>query len=268
MKESKDEEVPVVKKRRARRVVSTGNGPQRQTRHSNRGSKASKRGPTRAAKKARKSEQELESEDEKHDSQVGHAVGGFEHNINDSLMGADVFAEPRLGMPGQCCRSAYSNGLKLIPEPFVGVTDTTIGDQHFNLAYRNAMQGLPPNRPMSSMFMKTESQPTFGFYDKENDRAPFALQQSGTMPGTMPGTMQSYFPQSTHNMQSSGLNPLCVQRQDSPGFPYMFSGQTFDPPKSTPTPFQPMNVMEYNSMTSGSQFQTGTARHQNGAFDL
>lgn len=135
-----------------------------------------------------------------------------------------------------------------------------MGDQHFNLAYRSAMQGLPSNRPMSSMFIKSDSQPPFGFYDKENDRASFALQQSGTMP--------NYFSQNPHNMQSNGLNPLCVQHQDSPGFPYMFGGQPFEPPKPTSTPFQSMNVMEYSPLPSGSQFQAGTAQNQNGAFDL
>lgn len=93
----------MVKKRRARRVASTGNGPPRQTRASTRGSKAAKRGPTKAGKKAIKVEEEVDSENEDHGSPSGHAVGGFEHNIEDNLMGGDVFADQRLGMPGQCC---------------------------------------------------------------------------------------------------------------------------------------------------------------------
>lgn len=117
---------------------------------------------------------------------------------------------------------------------------------------------------MSSIYSKSDSQPSFGFYDKENDHTPFTMQQTGTMPGTM----SSYFTQQRHNMQSNGLNPLCVQRQDSPGFPYLFAGQSFDPPKSTSTPFQPMSVMEYNPMNSGSQFQTGNTQSQNGGFDI
>lgn len=149
--------------------------------------------------------------------------------------------------------------------PFIGVADGPIDGQQFSLAYRNAMQSLPSNRPMSSIFGKSDSQPPpFGFYDREHDRAPFAMQQSGTMTGTIP----SYFTQPRHSMQSNGLNPLCVQRQDSPGFPYLFSSQSFDPPKPTTTPFQSMNVMEYNSMTSSSQYQAGHTQSHNGGFDI
>lgn len=115
------------------------------------------------------------------------------------------------------------------------------------------------------MFAKPDNQPPYGFFDKENDGAPFNLQQSGTMPGTIP----SYFSQQRHNLQSNELNPLCVQRPDNTGFPYMFGGQQFDPPKPAHSPFQPMNAMGYNNpLPSDSQFQTGTTQNQNGTFDM
>lgn len=97
--ESKDEEIPVVKKRRARRTATVGNTSQRQTRASTRGSKASKRGPVGAGKKALKAEEEIDSEEENHGSQSGHALSVYSHNVNDNLMGGDVFADHHLGMP-------------------------------------------------------------------------------------------------------------------------------------------------------------------------
>lgn len=263
--ESGDEEVPVVKKRRVRRVAPTDNGPQRQTRASTRGSKVAKKKPAKAGKKASKVESEAESEVENLDSQHAHAISGFDHNFNDNSMGGDIFADKRLGLPGQYNRFTSPAAFKpLTWESLAGATDSPTANQQFSLPHRTAMQGLPSNRPMSSMFSKPDNQPAFGFFDKENDRSPFNLQP----PGTMPSSMNSYFTQARHNMQASGLNPLCVQRQDSPGFPYMFGGQPFDMPKPTPTPFQSMNVMDYDPMTPGSQFQTGTTHNQNGAFNI
>lgn len=100
--ESKDEEVPVVKKRRARRAAPADSVSQRQTRASTRGSKAGKRGPTGAGKAVLKVEEVIDSEDENNDPQPGHVVSDYDHNLTDNLMGGDVFADRRLGMPGQC----------------------------------------------------------------------------------------------------------------------------------------------------------------------
>ena len=123
------------------------------------------------------------------------------------------------------------------------------------------MQALPANMPLNtsaSMFNKPNTPNYFdSFGMKENDsNISFPLQQ--------PLTMSSYFVPQTHNMQSNGFNPLCVQRQDN--FPLLYSTSSFDNLKSSAPPFQPINGVDFNSMGSATPFQTGKAQHEE--FDI
>lgn len=104
------------------------------------------------------------------------------------------------------------------------------------------MQGLPSNRPLSSMYGRQDNQ-NFSLVDKENDRNAFPMQQNTNT------NMQSGFYQPCQNMQSGGgYNPLCLQRPDS--FNQVYS-TGFDTSKPSNSPFQAMNGMGYNDMHAG-----------------
>lgn len=118
--------------------------------------------------------------------------------------------------------------------------------QQSSVPYRNAMQGLPSNRPMSSMFDRPDNQRVFGWLDKENGRSAasaFPSQQPN------PNDIANFYTQLRQNAPTGGLNPLCVQRQDNSA--YLF-GQGFDTTRSTTTAgFPAIHGIGYNIMNNG-----------------
>lgn len=131
------------------------------------------------------------------------------------------------------------------------------------------MQGLSSNRPMASMFGRSNFQPSFAMLDKENDRSAFSMQQPNGLP--------SFYNQLRQNVQTGDINPLCVQTQNP--FPYLY-GDGFDHNKpSAPNSFSSMNGMNYHGLHSGmttsmhenmngvSHFQSGNNTAQSTSFD-
>lgn len=122
-----------------------------------------------------------------------------------------------------------------------------------------AMQALPTNMPVntSSSFLNKNTPSFFdGFGMKENDNLNFSIQQ--------PIPMRSYFAPQGHAMQQNGLNPLCVQLQDS--FPFFYGASSFDGSKSSNAAFQSMNGADYSGLGSAASFQTGNAKRSD--FDI
>lgn len=109
-----------------------------------------------------------------------------------------------------------------------------------NLQLRSAMNDLPSNRNMFSMFGRQDHPGPFASFGKDHDRAVFPVQQNSALSG--------YFNQQRQGMQEGVGNPLCV-RPDSFN-PYMFT-QGFDaskPMASTPG-FPAMNGMSYATLS-------------------
>ncbi|KAJ4421385.1 hypothetical protein N0V82_003766 [Gnomoniopsis sp. IMI 355080] len=115
---------------------------------------------------------------------------------------------------------------------------SSFGGQQAGFPPRTAMQGLPTNRPLSSMYGRTDNH-QFVMYDKENDRAAFSMQQNTNMPG---------YHQPRQSMQPGAFNPLYVQHQDNFANVY---GQGFDTFKPCNSAFQSLNGMGYNGMHGG-----------------
>lgn len=97
------------------------------------------------------------------------------------------------------------------------------------------MQGLSTNRPLSSMYGRTDNH-QFGMYDKENEPNVLSMQQTSNVPG--------YY-QPRQSMQAGAFNPLYVQRQDNFANVY---GRGFDNFKPSNSVFQSLNGMGYNGM--------------------
>ncbi|KAF3762548.1 hypothetical protein M406DRAFT_332928 [Cryphonectria parasitica EP155] len=217
---SRDEaeaQAPPPKKRRGRGAASAASTSQRQTRSTARGSKANKKGAT---KKTAKVEEESNSDDETSSSRDSRGLGTFDDGADDTALGCgDIFA------------GRHQDIQDLGGNPF--------GGQQVTIPYRNAMQGLPPNRPMSSLFGRQDTQPPFEFFDKENDRSAFSMQQTSDLP--------TFLSQQRQNMQSGGLNPLCAQRQGN--FPFLYSG--FDVSRPPSTSFQAINSLDYSGAHPG-----------------
>lgn len=106
------------------------------------------------------------------------------------------------------------------------------------------------------MYGRQDNQPSFAFFDKE-DHNTFSLQQAPSLP--------AYLGQQRQNMQSGGLNPLCVQRQDN--FPFLYGG--FDNSRPSNQTFQSMGVVDYSGLNNGSPYQpVDNSGHNNDDFGV
>lgn len=187
---------------------------------------------------------------------------------DDAPLGGDIFGGHPQGMHSE---SAFHTGSIMTWPSLKTLLYTGFGGSSFSghqmLSHRAAMQALPSNRPMSSMYGRPLNH-QFTMYDKENDRNAFSLQQTSNMHG--------YF-QPRQNMEPGAFNPLCVQRQDN--FPNVYD-QVFDSFKPSNVTFQPMSSMGYsglhggintglsNGSNNGSQFPPGINGGPNNGFDI
>ncbi|KAJ4394554.1 hypothetical protein N0V93_003773 [Gnomoniopsis smithogilvyi] len=124
------------------------------------------------------------------------------------------------------------------PQGAHGFGGCSFAGQQAGFPPRNAMQALPSNRPLSSMYGRTDNH-RFVMYDKENGRGVLSMQQ--------PPNSSGYY-QPSQSVQAGAFNPLYVQRPDN--FANIY-GQGFDNFKPSNSAFQSFNGMDYNGMHGG-----------------
>lgn len=140
------------------------------------------------------------------------------------------------GLGDHYVRRALSVLTGVFPPDF---NSNPFNNQQSNLGQRSAMQGLPTNRPLSSMYGRQNNQ-GFNLTDKDSGQNAFSLQQS------MNETMQAGYYQPRQNLQGGGgYNPLCLQPQQSDSYNHA-NGTGFDVSKPLDAPFQSMNGLSYD----------------------
>lgn len=239
-KDGEDEQL----KKRARRAAPTSAKTERQTRTTTRSSKAgSKR---RAGKKVPKIEEASDSDEEVIKPRGRRGLDVFDDDAGHDLLGGDVFGGRRQAAQGEWNHLCmYQNSRSLTLSVFSDMTGSPFGGQQSSIPYRNAMQGLPSNRPMTSMFGRPDNQRTFGWLDKDGRSIASAF--SSQQPS--PNDIASFYSQLRQNAPTGGLNPLCVQRPDNSAYLY---GQAFDTSRSaTAASFPTIHGMVYNGMSNG-----------------
>ncbi|PSR97557.1 hypothetical protein BD289DRAFT_92277 [Coniella lustricola] len=228
------EQAPPAKKRRGRIAAVPTPQALRKTRSVTKALRSSTRG---AKKEKIKSEEHQPSDGDVKDVKTHCGLTVFDDAAHDPAIATDIFASGRQMIPGESQLHDQSQFVAY-KNRFTDMADNPFADHPMALPQRSAMQSLPANRPMSSMFGRHNHHTQFALFDKENERNPYAMHRISNLP--------AFLSQQRQSVQTDGLNPLCVQRQDN--LSYLWSG--FDASQETNTPFQTMSMMDYSALNS------------------
>lgn len=219
------------------------------------------KGGKRGTKKA-PGEDDLESDGELDNPLRTRHLDVYRGHADEGSLGEDMLGGRRETQGKSPCRRMIGSArviLTLTVSSTIGFAGDFFGGHLRGFPSRTAMQGLPSNRPLSSIYGRRNGQQLLNLGDKENDGTAFSMQQSVT------DSMQSGSWQFRQNPQPTGYNPLSLQQTNSYNQVY---GTAFDEPKPSNSPFENMSGLANNSFhginaLSGS-LQSSLGNHMGG----